>query len=155
MTNSTITIGADEAYGTRVSSDAEVSFVASEIHTHGKNGYGVAASGTDAKANLDQTLIETTGESAHAVFALDGAAVSVKNSALQTAGDGGVGLRAKKATASVIGGSILTTGILSHGVLASDGATVNIGRDPVSGAGTLIHTTAESRRPLTRRPEAQ
>lgn len=138
-----ITTLADEAYGARVAGGAEVSITGSEIHTAGKNSYGVAASGTGSRASLDQALIETTGESAHAVFALDGAAISIKSSALQTTGDGGVGLRAKNATASMAGGSISTSGVLSHGVLVSDGATVDIGRDPISGAGTLIHTTGD------------
>ncbi|WP_191907336.1 beta strand repeat-containing protein, partial [Ochrobactrum quorumnocens] len=141
--NTTITTHNDEAYGARVGNDAKVAIVGSEIITSGASTYGVNAAGIGSTVTLDNTNVTTTGLGAHTLFAYDNAVVSVTGGNLVTSGDGAVGVRVKGASATVNSTNISTSGVKSHGVLANGAATVNIGRDPITGAPTLIHTTGD------------
>lgn len=118
-----VTTNGDRAMGAAALQGGTLNLNDSDVATHGDSAHGIFVAYGDAHVTSTNSSVKTTGSASHAIYATgNGAHVDVK------------------------GGSYTTTGLAAHGVLVTDNATLTIGRDPVSGAGTFIHTTGDQSR---------
>ncbi|WP_434063670.1 beta strand repeat-containing protein, partial [Ochrobactrum quorumnocens] len=135
LADSSITTSADEAYGARINTGAEVTFDNSLIFTQGKNSYGVQTTGYGAKASIIGSEIETSGQSAHGIFAYDNSAISLSDSAIRTTGNGGIGARVAKSYVSLNKTFISTSGADAHGVRISNTGSADISNSTIIATG--------------------
>ncbi|MCV9908512.1 autotransporter outer membrane beta-barrel domain-containing protein [Brucella sp. HL-2] len=97
-------------------------------------------------ANLRDTKISTTATDAHGLYARSSGVINAERVDVTTSGERAYGAYAVGTDTRIDlhGGSYTTSGFAAHGVVATNMATLTIGRDPASGAGTLIQTTGDS-----------
>lgn len=141
------------SYGLDVFDNGTINMTGGSINTNtGRNGYGVYASGTNARANLsgvsvttggevsfglyakdtktgisaDNVIVHTAGNNSHGLFAFSGSYISADNISVTTSGDSSHGLRTQGTNSYISADnvSVSTSGEGAHGVVAESSSTI-------------------------------
>ncbi|WP_240315091.1 ESPR-type extended signal peptide-containing protein, partial [Chromobacterium haemolyticum] len=147
LSNSSIETLKDKGMGVDVLSGSNATLINSSITTHGDLSTGVAA--WNASANLDQVVINTSGQNARGVVSRgDTASVLVAGSTLNTEGQGSYGIHATEGgKASVNGSQLQTAGDQAYGVAAIENSAVQLTDSTVrtDGASASLYAKQGSR----------
>lgn len=122
-----ITTNGNTAYGVQ-NANSYVALTNSSVNTSGEGAIGVVSSTAVGNTTISDSLIHTTGDTAHALFASGGAQMTVNNSEITAEGHFSNGVKAAGAGSvlNVNNSNINTTGASAEAVLAYGGGTINL-----------------------------
>ncbi|EMH4163446.1 autotransporter outer membrane beta-barrel domain-containing protein [Pluralibacter gergoviae] len=120
--NIDITTSGANAYGVLSQNAAQVALQGGKINTTGAGGVGVAIRYKDSSAQTADVNIETAGDNAYGIAAIEGAKANVSGGSINTRGTEGYGITAQDSGSTITARqvSIETAGLMARGVTASN-----------------------------------
>lgn len=120
--NINITTSGANAYGVLSQNAAQVALQGGKINTTGTGGVGVAIRYKDSSAETADVNIETAGDNAYGIAAIEGAKANVSGGSINTHGREGYGIAAQDSGSTITARqvSIETAGLMARGVTASN-----------------------------------
>ncbi|AJJ12231.1 outer membrane autotransporter barrel domain protein [Yersinia rohdei] len=128
LTDTSITVSGNIAYGV-MNNNGTVSLQDGSIASSGESGHGVFTTGTNAKSDIDGTVISTDNTYSHGISGASGGTINLNNAALNASGALNYGIYLTDAETTLIGANNVinnTHGISGYGIYIANGAHANL-----------------------------